>query len=69
MDPSVECKHKGLKDAATAVAFSPQGDKVAASSMDKTVMLWSLKAPHANALKFMGHNDAVLDLCFNHSGR
>ncbi|CAN5412016.1 hypothetical protein BH10PLA2_BH10PLA2_37430 [soil metagenome] len=52
----------------SGVAFSPNGNKLATSSLDKTVKLWDVDSGKPLALE-MSHPNPVLDLVFSHDGK
>ncbi len=53
-------------DAATAVAFSPDSQRVAVGSMDRLLRVWSVTSPTAaSPMEFRGHSGAVL--CVAHA--
>ena len=57
----------GHNDSVTSVSFSPNGQMIATSSIDKTAKLWDLQG---NCLvTFTGHNDWVLSVTFSPDGQ
>ena len=57
----------GHNDSVTSVSFSPNGQMIATSSIDKTAKLWDLQG---NCLvTFSGHNDWVLSVTFSPNGQ
>ncbi|MFO0849541.1 MAG: c-type cytochrome domain-containing protein [Gemmataceae bacterium] len=57
----------GHLDTVSAVAFGPDGAKLASASFDKTVRLWDVKAGKV-LHTFTGHSDAVYAVAFAPSG-
>jgi len=53
-DPSLERTFKGHRDVVTDVDISPTQNKVVSASLDKCLMLWTLK-PSLRAFRFVGH--------------
>ena len=41
---------------------------VVTSSIDKTCKLWDLRNPSESLKTFIGHNDEIMDVCFNLAG-
>lgn len=64
----VERSMKGHQDITLAVAFSPDGKKIASGSNDRSVFLWDLEKEEPVA-KFHGHSDNIYDLAFSPDGK
>jgi WD40 repeat protein len=54
------------KNGITGVSFSPDGQTIASSSLDKTVKLWSFDGNLLQTLE--GHEDQVMDVSFSPDG-
>ncbi|HEX8950860.1 MAG TPA: hypothetical protein VF945_03395, partial [Polyangia bacterium] len=55
------------KVAVNLVAFSPDGETIAASCADRTVTLWEPRSGRVRRLE--GHDETVLDLAFSRDGK
>jgi WD40 repeat protein len=57
------------KDWLSAIAFSPDGEKILTGSWDKTAILWKLKGPNPEIVKdFKGHKGIVSSVAFSPDG-
>ncbi|EEH59828.1 uncharacterized protein MICPUCDRAFT_10501, partial [Micromonas pusilla CCMP1545] len=58
----------GHTDHVTCCAFGPHDTHLATGSLDHSILLWnSLSGAHMNIL--VGHNAAVIDICYDSSGK
>jgi len=60
---------KGLINPAVIVSFSPDNQKLAASSEDFTVCLWDLQKESELPVKCKGHTQWVWSISFSHDGQ
>jgi WD40 repeat protein len=58
----------GYGSPVTSVAFSPKGDVLASSSLDRTVKLWDV-AERRERRTLKGHQRGIWDVCFSPDGR
>ena len=72
-DPVLLHRFRGLHDSVTSVAFAPNVKQVAASSKDKSILVWNFSdkksAEASKAIKFVGHSEEVLDVAYSPSGK
>ena len=59
---------KGHADTVTAVAFSPEGQRLASASLDRTVKIWEL-ATGLEIRTLKGHADGVVGVIFSPDGQ
>ena len=59
---------RGHSDSVRAVAYSPDGKRVATASMDKTAKIWDA-VTGKELLTLRGHSDIVKDVAFSPDGR
>jgi WD40 repeat protein len=52
----------------TAVAFSPDGSRIATGSFDRNVRLWRKAAPQDDPVLLPGHSDQLVSLAFSPNG-
>ena len=52
----------------TSVAFSPDGKRLASTSMDRTVKVWAANSGQ-DALTFEGHTNGCCDVAFSPDGK
>ncbi|MDA3823544.1 MAG: WD40 repeat domain-containing protein [Bacteroidales bacterium] len=64
----IEQSMRGHDDVTLAVAFSPDGKKIASGSNDRKVFLWDLETREKIA-EFQGHSDNIYDLAFSPDGK
>lgn len=71
IDSSCEILHLVIEDGVTTVAISPQGDYVAAGSLDKSVRVWDVRTGQlVDRLDGAeGHKDSVYSVAFAPNGR
>lgn len=58
----------GHADAVTSVKFSPDGAHLVSGSLDKSVLLWSVRGECHNFMVLMGHKNAVLEVQWAQDG-
>jgi WD40 repeat protein/tetratricopeptide (TPR) repeat protein len=59
---------EGHTDGVTSVSFSPDGQRIASASKDKTIKLWDLKN-RQDVKTFVQHTDAVTSVSFSPDGQ
>lgn len=67
-EPSLHYNLKGHKQDVTAVCFHPNGDQLATSSKDNSVMIWNL-SKQIRCYKFSGHTATVTCVDYSSNGR
>lgn len=68
-EPALHYNLKGHKQDITAVSFHPDGNQLATSSKDNSVMLWNLSSKQIRCYKFSGHTAAVTCVDYSSNGR
>ncbi|GBP07035.1 POC1 centriolar protein homolog A [Eumeta japonica] len=68
IEPQLEKHLKGHKNSVTALCFNANGQQIASSSLDGSVMLWDVHSS-IRSYRFLGHTDAVTDVTFSPSGK
>src|SRR5262249_25535854 len=58
---------KGHTEEVTSVAYSPDGQRLATGSRDRTVKIWDARTGQ-ELLALRGHKDGVLSVCFSPDG-
>src|SRR5579875_2303931 len=59
---------RGHHDAVYALAFRPDGERMATASFDHTIKVWDVESGRV-ARTFTGHQDKVLALAYSADGR
>jgi len=59
---------QGSESVINSVAFSPEGLRLAAGGVDRTVRLWDFRTPEAPPVRFEGHESDILSVVFSPDG-
>lgn len=66
-DPTLIRHFRGHHGPITCLAYNPYSNRIASSSIDKSVNLWNTE-DKVRCYKFTGHSDAVNSVAWSHSG-
>ncbi|MCP4352922.1 MAG: hypothetical protein GY795_46320 [Desulfobacterales bacterium] len=67
--PYLMCFLHGHKNSVKSLTFSPNGNILASSAEDKTIILWNIKKQQLIEVPLKEHTDFVLTVAFSYDGR